>query len=83
MRESYVPYESLARAEADSILEDTVNVVLRGLSPEQLVVINELLADAYGRGLDHGFAMSDSEIRDPITPIEAYVAGVEQGKKEN
>ena len=82
MRDSYIPYETLARAEANSILEDSLNVVLRDLLPEQVVVVNELLADAYGKGLEHGFAMSGSEITDPITPIEAYNAGYEQGKKE-
>ncbi|CAN5387900.1 hypothetical protein BH10PAT3_BH10PAT3_8220 [soil metagenome] len=80
--EGYVPYETLARAEADEIMVDTVGIILHDLTPEHVVVINELLADAYSKGLDHGFAMSGSAIDDPITPIEAYNAGFEQGKKE-
>jgi len=52
MTQPYVPYETLARAEA------------------------------YGRGLDHGFSMSGSEINNPITAVDAYNAGFAQGKKE-
>lgn len=78
----YIPYETLARAEASDIVDGSRENVLASLTPEQTFVVSELLADAYNRGLEHGFALSDSHTTDPISVIEAYQAGIEQGMKE-
>lgn len=77
-----VPYETLARAEADAILEGSLPNILWGLSTEHQIALQELLADAYHRGLEAGFNLSDTSLHEPITVIEAYYEGYNQGKKE-
>ncbi len=80
MTKHYVPYEVLARAEAEDI---TVSLpsALGELTAEQTVALQELLAGAYGRGLDAGFAISDFAGPDPGTLMDAYNAGIVEGRK--
>lgn len=79
----HVPYESLAHAEADDIvIPDNLPTSLRELDEQQLQALHELVADGYARGLEAGFAMSDSgaSVDSPGDVAEAYAAGYEQGK---
>jgi len=79
---TYIPYETLARAEADEALSN-VPTALAGLTLEQLMVVKELMAGAHGRGMETAFAMVDNPPpRDPITSVEAYEAGIIEVKKE-
>lgn len=77
---SYVPYETISRVEADEILGGAVPNILSGLSQEHLLAVRELLTDAYARGLEAGFAMSEFNGDSPGDMAEAYAAGFEQGK---
>ena len=81
---SYVPYESLAHAEADDVTQDdNLPTALRNLSPDQLHALRELVADGYARGLDAGFAMSDFYGDSLGELAEAYSAGFAQGKLDD
>lgn len=81
MTEGYVPYEALARAEADDIA-DNLPSALVDISAERLGIIKELIADGYAKGLEAGFAMSDFAGTNPASLMDAYNAGIEQGKRE-
>lgn len=78
----YIPYETLARAEAQNIIGLAIKSVLREMPMGSVPVIEELLADAYYRGIETGFGLSDGYHEDPVGVVEAYLAGIEQGKKE-
>ena len=77
----YVPYETLSREEASEIIVH-LPTALGGLSAEQIVAIHELVADGYARGLEAGFSMSDFVGSDPGTIMDAYNAGISEGRKE-
>jgi hypothetical protein len=78
---TYVPYETVSRSEAKEIAAHPPTA-LADLSPAQREALVELLADGVARGIEMGFAMSDFSGGDPTEPIEAYNAGIIQGKKE-
>lgn len=51
--------------------------------PEALLVaLSELLADAFAKGIEQGFALSDFSGQDPGTALDAYNAGIVQGRLE-
>lgn len=77
----FIPYETIARAEAKDILVvENLPTALGGLKPEQTVAIVELLADAVKRGMDIAFALCDQEPDSPATLMEVFNAGVTEGK---
>lgn len=78
---TYVPYETVSRSEADEITRH-LPTALKGLDDEQRQALNELVADGVAKGIEMGFAMSDFSGDDPIEPIDAYNAGIIEGKKE-
>ncbi len=53
-----------------------------GLDASKAWVLEEMLADATARGIEMGFAMSDFIGDNPVKPIDAYNAGIVEGKKE-
>lgn len=77
---TYIPYETLARVEAQDITEH-LPTSLGGLEAEQLLAVQELIADGVAKGLQMGFAMSDFAATDPANAMEIYIAGIEEGKK--
>jgi hypothetical protein len=78
---SYVPYESLAREEAKHILDkNNVPTVLKAMSLSQIVAVEELLSDAYIKGLETGFVLSEFIENDPTNTVESYVQGLCDGR---
>ena len=80
MTNSFVPYETLAREEARDI---TANLPsdLGSLTAEQLVAVQELIADGYGKGLQAGFDMCEFTGVDPATALEIYNAGIVESNR--
>lgn len=78
---SYVPYETLARLEAGEIMLHLLTA-LGSLSADQLLAVQEIVADGYVRGLDAGFALTDFAGLDPANAMEIYNAGIAEGKKQ-
>ncbi len=77
---TYVPYETLSKTEAEEISLH-LPTSLRELGPEQLVALKELLADSYARGLETGFSLSDFAGDTPGEIMDAYNAGIAEGRK--
>lgn len=76
-----LPYENLARVEADDILAHLPSA-LGVLTVEQIAAIHELVADGYARGLEAAFVLSECTDDSPGDVMEAYAAGIEEGKRE-
>ena len=76
---SYVPYETLSRSEA-IIITAHLPTALGTLSAEQFLALQELVADGYAKGLEAGFSISDFSGPDPATVMDAYNAGIAEGR---
>lgn len=79
---NFVPYESLAHAEAKEIVSpDILPSCLRDLTAEQRSTIQDLVANGYLCGITMGRVMFSDIGVTPISEIEAYFVGYDDGQK--
>lgn len=79
---SEIAYEAWSRVEAKDMTEQLPSS-LACLTSEQLHDLHELLASSFAKGIDAGMGISDFYGEDLMSIMEAYNAGLQQGKQES
>jgi hypothetical protein len=78
-------YETFSRADVEDLMSGSSGEAwfdTLGIAKENRWKLIELLASVHQNGIDAGFSMSDFAADDPGTVMEAYSAGIEQGRIE-
>jgi hypothetical protein len=75
MSKEYVPYETLARAEAQDVLQHEAWLDTLGISEQNRWKLLELMAGMHAQGLEQGFAISDFSGDDPAKAMDIFNAG--------
>lgn len=78
---SEIVYENWARVEADDMTE-ALPTSLQELSPQQMADIREMLASSFAQGMEAAFTLSDLYGEKLMTNLDAYNAGITEGKRE-